>query len=284
MMIRTKSSTGPGVLLILAFMVIASLAATASGADLYSASQLPTFQPGAVAQERLAYSLSPPRSISIEIDNPLMAVDLNGDGVLQLTGGIPVAGSQPIYRVIINICTKWNLWHPYGGTIYQFRPDPIASTIVWKNFVLNLDIPQVAWGATGNSVSIIRASDWKRSQPTRIPITPDPSVELGPPAAQNTEPRPYLADITFPKVTLEWSRETGQARARAGNVVLSSVGFWWDDQDPNVCHMGSFKINLKTGQVFFVERDGIEVLTSLGATIDDSQGQGMVSLQPEIWW
>jgi hypothetical protein len=284
-MVREKSSASPRVLLIMTLVATATLAATASGADFYSVTKQPIIQPGAVSGERLAYSLLPPRSISLEIDNPLMAVDLNGNGVLQLTGGIPVAGSQPIYRVIINICTKWNLWHPYGGTIYQFRPDPIMSNIVWKNFVLNLDIPQVAWGATGASVSIIKASDWKSSQPTRIPIIPSPSVELGPPAAQNTEPRPYLADITFPKVTLDWSRDTNQGRVRAGNVVLTSIGLWWDNLDPNVCHLGSsFKINLKTRQVFFVERDGKEVLTSLGVTIDDSPGQGMVSLQPEIWW
>jgi len=283
-MIREKSSAGPWILLILALMATVFIAATASGEDFYSISKQATFQPGAVAGERLAYSLSPPRSISLEIDNPLMAVDLNGNGVLQLTGGIPVAGSQPIYKVIINICTKWNIWHPYGSTVYQFRPDPIMSNIVWKNFVLNLDIPRIAWGATGASVSIIKASDYQRSQPTRIPIIPTPSVELGPPAAQDTEPRPYLADIRFPKVTLEWSRDTNQARARVGNVVLSSTGFWWDDQDPNVCHLGSFKIDLKKGLVFFVERDGTEVQTSLGVTIDDSPSQGMVYFEPELWW
>jgi hypothetical protein len=61
------------------------------------------------------------------------------------------------------------------------------------------------------------------------------------------------------------------------------VGFWWDDQNPNVCHLGSFKIDLKAGLVFFVERDGTEVLTSLGVAIDDSPGQGMVYFQPELW-
>jgi hypothetical protein len=138
-------------------------------------------------------------------------------------------------------------------------------------------------GATGASVSIIKASDWKNSQPTRIPIVPNPSVELGPLAAQGTEPRPYEAMATIPKVTLEWSRDTNQARARAGNVALSSVSFWWDDKDPNVCYLGSFKINLKYTLVFFMERDGTEKQTSLWVTIDDSPGQGMVYFQPEIW-
>jgi hypothetical protein len=282
-MIRKKCSAGPWVLLILAIVAIAFVTATASGADLYSISKQATLQPGAVAGERLAYKLSPPRSISLPLDNPLMAVDLNGNGVLQMTGAIPIAGSEPLYRVIINICTKWNLWHPYGSTIYQFRPDPLMSNIKWKNFVLNLDIPRVAWGATGASVSIIKASDFHGSQPTRIPIIPTPTVELGPQAAQGTEPRPYEAMIIFPKVNLEWSRDTNQAQARAGNVVLSSVGFWWDDQNPNVCHLGSFRIDLKAGLVFFVERDGTEVLTSLGVAIDDSPGQGMVYFQPELW-
>ena len=286
MMTREKSSAGPGVLLILALVAIAFVAATASGADLYSISKQATLQPGAVAEERLAYKFSPPRSISLELADCLMAVDLNHAGPLQLGGTIPVPGSQPLYgRVIINICTSWNLWHPYGGSIYQFRPDPIMSNIKWKNFVLNLDIPLVAWGATGASLSIIKASDYMSSQLTRIPIVPNPIVELGPLGAQGTEPRPYAAMVTFPKVNLEWSRDTNQGRVRAGNVVLTSIGLWWDDQDPNVCHLGtSFKINLKTRQVFFVERDGTEKLTSLGVTMDDSPGQGMVTLEPGLWW
>lgn len=233
---------------------------------------------------RLAYSLSPPRSIEIELDNPLMAVDLKGDGPLQLGGSIPVQGSDPLQKVILNICTAWDLWHPYGSTIYQFRPSPITSNIKWTNYALNLDIPSLSWGATTSSVSIIKASDYMNSQATRISIVPAPTVELGPGAAQDTEPRPYMAMIYFPKVNLEWSRATDQARARVGNLVLANVGFWWDDQNPNVCYLGKFKIDLDQRLVYFIESDGTEVLTSLGVTVDESTGDDFVYLEPDIWW
>lgn len=234
---------------------------------------------------RLAYSLSPPRSIAIELDDPLMAVDLKGDGKLQLGGTIPVPGSQPLSRVLVNICTAWNLWHPYGGTVYQIRPDPITSNIQWTNYALNIDVPSLSWGATTASASIIRASDYMRSQPTRIPIVPAPTVELGPGAAQDTEPRPYMAMITFPEVRLEWFRATDQARVRAGNLVLvNGYGFWWDDTDPNVFHLGQFKIDLDQRLVYYVERDGTEVLTSLGVAVDDSAGGDVFYLEPDLWW
>ena len=232
----------------------------------------------------LAYSSSPPRSIVIEIGIPYMAVDINGDGPLQLAGRIPVPAGSELHVVLINICTAWDLWHPYGSTIYQFRPNPISSNIQWTNYALNLDIPNLSWGATTASVSIIRASDYMKSQSTRISIVPAPTVELGPGAAQDTEPRPSSAFIEFPKVSFEWSRATGQARARAGNLVLANVGFWWDDQNPNVCHLGKFKIDLDQRLVYFVQLDGTEVLTSLGVVVDETTGEDFVYLEPDIWW
>jgi len=269
----------------LTFFLLALLMGTAFGYEVLE--RIPadaTIKGGLVTGERVSYNINPPRSIAIELDNSLMAVDLKGNGPLQLGGTIPVAGSQPLSRVLVNICTSWNLWHPYGGTVYQFRPDPIMSNIEWTNYVLNLDVPNLAWGQPA-SVSIIKASDYMNSQPTRITITPAPQVELGPQAAMGTEPRPYLAMVTFPKVNLEWFRATNQQRVRAGNVVLSaSEGLTWDEQNPNVCYLGKFKIDLDRRLVYFMERDGTQLLTSLKVTIDDSRVEDVVYFEPNLWW
>ncbi len=283
-MMKRKDSIWPWALTILVFATVALITTSAQQDGVFNMIGGATLPSGTVMEERLAYSLSPPRSIAIELDNSLMAVDLNGNGPLQLTGTIPVAGSQPLSRVLVNICVFWNLWHPYGGTIYQFRPDPISSNFEWANYVMNLDIPNLAWGQPA-SISIIKASDYMRSQPARITMTPAPHVELGPQAAIGTEPRPYLAMVTFPKVNLEWFRATNQQRVRAGNVVISSAeGLIWDDQNPNACYLGKFKIDLKQRLVYFMERDGTQVLTSLRVTIDDSQGGDMAYFEPHLWW
>jgi hypothetical protein len=123
------------------------------------------------------------------------------------------------------------------------------------------------------------------SQPSRIAITPAPQVELGPQAAIGTEPRPYLAMVTFPKVNLEWFRATNQQRVRAGNVVLSATeGLAWDDHNPNACYLGKFKIDLDRHLVYFMERDGTQLLTSLLVKIDDSSVDEVVSFEPDLWW
>lgn len=284
LMLKRKYSIWLWALSILVFVTIALSITSAQEGNVFNMIKDSTIPSGLATKERLAYSLSPPRSIAIELDNSLMAVDLNGNGPLQLGGTIPVVGSQPLSRVLVNICTSWNLWHPYGGTIYQFRPDPIMSNIEWTNYDMNLDVPNLAWGQPV-SVSIIKASDYMNSQPTRIPITPAPQVELGPQAAMGTEPRPYLAMITFPKVNIEWFRETNQQRVRAGNVVLSSFkGLIWDEQNPNVCYLGKFKIDLNQRLVYFRERDGTDVQTSLRVTIDDSNAKNTFYLEPSLWW
>lgn len=282
-MVSREMSIGRWLLSISALVILAATAANAADYEIYEMIDGANILGGQA--QSLAYSLSPPRSIAIELDGPWTAVDLKGDGRLQLAGSIPVAGSQPLSRVVVNICTVWNLWHPYGGTIYQVRPDPITSNIQWTNYVLNIDVPSLSWGATTASASIIKASDYMRSQPTRIAIVPTPTAELGPGAAQDTEPRPYMAMIRFPKVSLEWFRATDQARVRAGNLVLvNGYGIWWDDLDPNVFHLGQFKIDLDQRLVYYVERDGTDVLTSLGVTVDDSAGGDVVYLEPDLWW
>jgi hypothetical protein len=269
----------------LAFFLFASLTGAALAYEVLEMIPAgPTVQGSLVAGEHVSYSINPPRSIAIELDNSLMAVDLNGNGPLQLGGTIPVAGSQSLSRVLVNICTSWNLWHPYGGTVYQFRPDLITSNIRWKNYVLNLDVPNLAWGQQA-SISIIKASDYMNSQPSRIAITPAPQVELGPQAAMSTEPRPYLAMVTFPKVNLEWLRSTNLQRVRAGNVVLSQFeGLTWDEQNPNACYLGKFKIDLDRRLVYFMERDGTQILTALKVTIDDSSLEEVVYFEPDLWW
>ena len=134
LMLKRKYSIWLWALSILVFVTIALSITSAQEGNVFNMIKDSTIPSGLATKERLAYSLSPPRSIAIELDNSLMAVDLNGNGPLQLGGTIPVAGSQPLSRVLVNICTSWNLWHPYGGTIYQFRPDPIMSNVEWTNY------------------------------------------------------------------------------------------------------------------------------------------------------
>jgi len=177
-MLNRETSNGRWLLSISALVILAATAANAADYEVFETIGGANVLGGQAP--RLAYSLSPPRSIAIEIDDPWMAVDLKGEGKLQLGGSIPTTGSSPLSRVIVNICDSWNLWHPYGGTVYQIRPDPITSNIHWTNYALNIDVPSLSWGATTASASIIRASDYMRSQSTRIAIDPAPTVELGP--------------------------------------------------------------------------------------------------------
>jgi hypothetical protein len=48
--------------------------------------------------------------------------------------------------------------------------------------------------------------------------------------------------------------------------------------------LGSFKIDLDQRLVYYVERDGTEVLTSLGVAVDDSAGGDVFYLEPDLWW
>jgi len=238
---------------------------------------------------RVAYNVYPPRSITVEFDNASIPVDLAGQGRLQLTGSFPQAGSKYGYGgVIANFCVYWTMWHPYGSTIYHFRPNPASSLMPaaspWTNYGLRLEIPDLSWSPSpAPSAFIIREADFNRSTPTKYALDPAVTVELGPQAMMGTQQFPNIAYINFPKAYLEWFRSTGEGRIRAGNIVLSSMGGYWDDTRVNVFHMGRFVIDLNTMTVGYVTNDLVEHPTLLKVTVDDTPGD-VFYFEPDIWW
>ncbi len=243
-----------------------------------------------IVPQRLAYSIDPPRQITVEISDASLLVDLQHQGQLQLNASLPQAGSQyGIGAVIVNICSLWDLHGTYPGAIYyQVRPGT-DLTMTWQNFALQIDVPTLSWGTPlGTAVFIVPAARFGTlPMPSeKYAIVPTPTVELGPAGMMGQVNQPYVADITFPTLSLEWFEWSQTARYRAGNVVLhSDVGWWWDDTNPNAIYIGNFHIDLSSGLVSYVNwrAGGTEEPTLLNVIIDDGD-PGMIFLEPDLWW
>ena len=270
--------------ILMALVMVTVLAAAALGqAGLFDT--LPT-----IVQPRLAYSLDPPRKITVEISNATLYVDLQGNGKLQLNAQLPQAGSTyGLGAVIVNICTQWDLHGTYPGAIYyQVRPDP-GLTMTWHSFAIQVDVPSLLWGTPlGIGAFIVPAARFgSLPMPSeKYAIVPAPTVELGPAGMMGQVNQPYIAEITFPTLSLEWFEWSGTARYRAGNVVLhSDVSAWWDDTNPNAIYIGNFHIDLYTGLVSYVNwrAGGTKEATLLSVIIDDGD-PGIVYLEPDLWW
>jgi hypothetical protein len=239
---------------------------------------------------RVAYSISPPRSITVVIPKTTLYVDLRKDGQLQLNSDLPQAGSTYGYgAVLINICSQWELYGTYpGAKQYQVRP-AMDLQVHWVKYALHIDVPTLSWGTPlGTAVTIIPQTAFGTvPAPTqKFPIVPAPSITLGPLGMQGAIPQPTQADITFPSVTLEWFRWSGKARFRAGNVVLlSDVGWRWHETNPNAIYIGNFLIDLAAGTVTYVnwKAGGTLHPTLLPVTMDDSVGD-IVPFEFDLWW
>ncbi|MFC2105417.1 hypothetical protein ACFLS0_01510 [Candidatus Bipolaricaulota bacterium] len=243
-----------------------------------------------IAQPRLAYSVDPPRQITVEISNASLYVDLRKQGQLQLNAWLPQAGSQSGFgAVLINICSEWDLYGTYpGATYYQVRPATHLQ-MTWQNFALHIDVPTLLWGTPmGMGVYIVPAARFgTMPMPSeKFGIIPAPTVELGPAGMMGQVNQPYTAEITFPTVSLEWFRWSQTVRIRAGNVVLSSdAGSRWDEMNPNAIYIGNLHIDLASGLVSYVNwrAGGIKTPTSLQVIIDDSDPD-LIFFEPDLWW
>ncbi|MBN1858172.1 hypothetical protein JW848_03090 [Candidatus Bipolaricaulota bacterium] len=243
-----------------------------------------------IVEPRLAYRIDPPRQITVEISDASLLVDLQHQGQLQLNASLPQAGSPyGIGAVIVNICSLWDLHGTYPGAIYyQVRPGT-DLTMTWRNFALQIDVPTLSWGTPlGTGVFIVPAARFGTlpMPGEKHAIVPTPTVELGPAGMMGQVNQPYIADITFPTLSLEWFEWSQTARYRAGNVVLhSDVGWWWDDTNPNALYIGNFHIDLSSGLVSYVNwrAGGTEEPTLLNVVIDDGD-PGMIYFEPDLWW
>jgi hypothetical protein len=241
--------------------------------------------------ERLPYYYAPPKSVTVELGAAKLMVDLRHMGPLNIACDIPLANGSTHYDVIDNLCINWQLYGSWpNASMYQVRPTPLTGAAEWSTFVIHIAVPSMTWGAT-NAQAYVLEKRYFQSIPSNTslqPIQPTPSVLIGPLGMQGTPgyPTPYQADITFPSVTLEWFRSTGQARLRAGNVVLhSDFGYYWNPAKLNTLQVGSFMIDLASGRVAYYE--GNQLLhTSLTAVVDDSP-EGVMTISPlfgvHIW-
>ena len=246
--------------------------------------------PPMVAHTRLAYSIDPPRQITVEISDVTFYVNLKKEGQLQLNATLPQPGSPyGIGTVLINICSQWDLQGTYpGATYYQVRPATNLS-MTWHNFALHFDVPSLLWGTPiGLGAYIIPAARFGTlpTQSEKYAIVPAPRIELGPAGMAGSVQEPYQVEITFPTVSLEWFSWSQTARFRAGNVVLhNDVGWQWDTADPNSIYIGNLHIDLANGVVSRMNwRDAQpKQPTSLQVIIDDSD-PSVVYWEPDLWW
>jgi len=241
--------------------------------------------------ERLPYYYAPPKSVTVQLGAAKLMVDLRHMGPLNITCDIPLADGTTHYDVIDNLCVNWQLYGTWpNASMYQVRPTPLTGAAEWSTFVLHLSVPSMTWGATNAQAYVLDKRYFQSIPALNVlqPIQPTPSVLIGPMGMQGTPgyPTPYQADITFPAVTLEWFRNTGEARLRAGNVVLhSDFGHYWNPSKLNTLQIGSFMIDLASGHVAYYE--GYQLLhTALTAVVDDTPDT-MMTLPPlfgtQIW-
>jgi hypothetical protein len=241
--------------------------------------------------ERLPYYYAPPKSVTVELGPAKLMVDLRHTGPLNIASDIPLSDGSTHYDVIDNLCINWQLYGTWpNATMYQMRPTPLTGAAEWSTFVLHISVPSMAWGATSAQVYVLERAYFQSIPATTSlhAIQPTPSVLIGPMGMQGTPgyPTAYQADITFPAVTLEWFRDTREARLRAGNVVLHrAFGHYWNPSKLNTLQIGSFMIDLLSGRVSYYE--GSQLLqTALTAIVDDSPDSMMMIapfLAPKIW-
>jgi hypothetical protein len=249
-------------------------------------------------QERLAYSVDPPRQITVEISNPLLWVNLiHGNANMTVDIPITITPLSTFQGSLIDFggwtgVADLHGTHP-GGTYFQFRPSTNAQ-MAWENFALQIDVPTMAFGTPpGLGVCIIPAAQFgRRPVPSaKFAIIPAPTVEMM--DTRPTFPDPFYVRITFPTLSLEWIEWSQTARYRAGNIVLYSNVYWrWDDTNPNAIYIGNFHIDLASGIVTYLQWSAggersrtiyTKYTTRLQVVIDDGDPNA-IYFEPDLWW
>ena len=268
---------------------------------------------------RVSYSASPPRSIEIVVPNISLHVDLRHH--------LPWSAA---HGAEVRAWTQWNITLPQPGTSEQLSKPlqcscffqsltqwsikpvtywPVARQYLisdpakdaWSTFALCLDFPKFDWGTgTGYTVSLVPTSVFSSYRDglgvpvapgDKYPISPAPSVELGPMNKKGFIKHPYSAHIRFDDVALEWFDWSGKARLRAGNVVLFNNLSWsWDTTNPDAMRIhlgwGSFLVDLAAKTVQFVYHKYPQPQTvhptSLSVTVDEGGGY-FIPLEPDLW-
>jgi hypothetical protein len=239
-------------------------------------------------EERVAYSVDPPRRITVEMSNAYLQFGLKGPTFMRLTVPFPISGYQ--LAVGFDYVPAASHGTYPGATYYQVRPSKDAM-MAWENFALHIDVPTLAFGTPpGLGVYIIPAAQFGRHPvpSDKFTIIPAPTVELGPAGMMGPTNLPHLAEITFPTLSVEWIEWSQTARYRAGNVVLDSNVYWrWDDTNPNAIYIGRFHIDLVSGVVSecFDPTSGIcGPSTTLFQVIIDDGDPSSVYFEPDLWW
>jgi hypothetical protein len=228
-----------------------------------------------------------PQYVAVCVEDAQLTIDLRGRGDLQLTASIAI----PDYDMRLPVClceiaSRWEIFGTYPfGTRYQLRTNAPQAAANWRSFALQVDLRSTAWGTPGQAKAwILPASQFSQEacDGDLCPIVPNPRIELGPSELIGHTPGPFLLTLRFPAVCLEWSRDTGRARVRAGNVVLKdSLDWWWDDVFPQILHVGPFSLDLGEGRVAY-RTNGASYSTRLAVSISESEiGGGALELQ--LW-
>lgn len=267
-----------------------------------------------IVEQRLAYSLLPPRSITVTIPSVTLQFDLRtdlgwGDREWSQWGlSVPIYDS-PGWKGsnLACSCKSWTglrdwqfkplTYWPHAKQYLISNPDPRA----WQTFALCLDVPNLTWGtSSGYSLSLTTLADFASfragdgiplAASKKHAIVPAPAIETGPMNAQGGTVRsPYVVEITFSQVQLEWFRWNGEDRLRAGNVVLMPyLGNTWHKTNLNAIYLagGRLLVDLQAGTVHYVETDsnGVETLflTPLTVTIDDGSAY-FIPFEPSLWY
>ena len=240
-----------------------------------------------IMQERLAYSVDPPRRITVEFSNACILASLM-QGWAILWAVMPTSPQSTFATDLADFggwrgrggAVDWHGTYP-GASYYQFRPGTNAP-MEWETFALHLDVPTLAPGTPiGLGAYIIPAASFGRLPvpSEKFAITPAPTVELLAPDSDRVT-------IAFPTLSLEWIEWSQTARYRAGNIVLYSNVHWrWDDTNPNAIYIDNFHIDLASGVVSVIQwwpASGPKEPTLLPVIIDDSDS-GSVYWE-DLWW
>lgn len=267
-----------------------------------------------ILEQRLAYSVYPPRSITVTIPKVTLQFDLRTDldwstrEWSQWGFWVPIYGGSGWKGANLACSCKASTglrnWQFKPATYWPYAKQYLISnprTDEWVNFAMCLDVPNLAWGpSTSSSLSLIAPSvfsSFRKGDGILVPasqkhaIIPTPTIEMGPANARGGAiSSPYLVTITFPQVKLEWFRWSGQDRLRAGNVVLRShLGNVWHTTNLNAIYLagGRLLVDLAAQTVHYVETDrsGVETLylTPLTVTIDDGPAY-FILFEPTLWW
>ena len=242
------------------------------------------------AEERVAYSVDPPRKISVEISNAYLEISLRYGSMSLWAPYFEAPGT----RDSVSMSFSSFFGHPVdmhgtypGATFYQVRPSKDAK-VAWQNFALQIDVPKLEHGTPiGLGVCIIPAAQFgSLPMPSeKFAITPAPTVEI-----VEWLKQPDIAEITFPSLSVEWIEWSQTARYRVGNVVLNGNVYWrWDETNPNAIHIGNFLIDLVSGVARYcgispVQTDYVcQQILPFPVIIDDGDSNA-IYWEPDLWW